>query len=140
MSNTLDLMVVTPARSLIHEKVDEVQVPGLGGYLGVLPGHAALFSELHVGELVYTLEGGTTRSIVVAKGFVEILEDEVRVLAGVAETPEEIDADRATQALERAEGLIEGGGEGVNYERAIAALERAKVRITVAKSARSANS
>ena len=56
MADRLDLTVVTPERELIHEEVDEVQVPGLGGYLGLLPGHAPLFSELGIGELSYGAE------------------------------------------------------------------------------------
>ena len=132
MAATLDLTLVTPERSLIKEKVDEVQVPGLGGYLGLLPGHAPLFSELHVGELVYTLEG-ESHSIALANGFVEILEDEVRVLADVAEPADEIDVDRATRARDRAEALIAGGDDDVDYARAIAALDRATARIQVAK-------
>jgi F-type H+-transporting ATPase subunit epsilon len=131
MAETLDLTLVTPERSLIQRKVDEVQVPGLGGYLGLLPGHAPLFSELHVGELVYTLEG-EAHSIAIAGGFVEVLDDEVRILADVAEPAGEIDVERATQARDRADTLISGGGEDVDYPRAIAALNRAAVRVQVA--------
>ncbi len=132
MAETLDLTLVTPERSLIHQKVDEVQVPGLGGYLGLLPGHAPLFSELHAGELVYTIEG-EAHSIALAGGFVEVLEDEVRILADVAEAADEIDVDRATQARDRADTLISGGGDDVDYPRAIDALDRARARIQVAR-------
>ena len=61
MANGLDLTVVTPEQALIHEEVDEVQVPGLNGYLGLLPGHAPLFSELAIGALSYTREGRKVR-------------------------------------------------------------------------------
>ena len=84
-----------------------------------------------MGELAYTLEG-ESHSIALAKGFVEVLEDEVRILADVAEIPGEIDVDRATEARDRAEALIAGGGDDVDYPRAIAALDRAVVRIQVA--------
>ena len=131
MADTLDLTVVTPQRSLIHEKVDEVQVPGLGGYLGLLPGHAPLFSELQAGELAYTLEG-EPHSIALAAGFVEVLENDVRILADVAEAADEIDVERATQARDRAEALIAGGGTDVDYPRAIAALDRSTARIQIA--------
>ena len=131
MADTLDLTLVTPARSLINEKVDEVQVPGLGGYLGLLPGHAPLFSELQAGELAYTLEG-KSHSIAIANGFVEVLEDEVRILADVAERADEIDVERATRARDRAEALMAGAGGDVDYPRAIAALYRATFRIQVA--------
>ena len=124
----LDLKVVTPERALVHEQVDEVQVPGLEGYLGLLPGHAPMFSQLTIGELSYR-QGGTEHTIAIAEGFVEVLEDEVRVLADVAEPSDEVDLERATEARRRADQLVSGGGEDVDYPRALAALERANVRI-----------
>ncbi len=124
----LDLTVVTPERALVHEKVDEVQVPGQQGYLGLLPGHAPLFSQLTVGELSYR-QGNKEHSIAIAEGFVEVFDDEIRVLADVAEPSAELDVVRATEALGRAEELVSGGGDDVDYPRALAALERAKLRI-----------
>ena len=131
MAEGLNLTVVTPERALIQEEVDQVQVPGLGGYLGLLPGHAPLFSELAIGELSYTREG-RTHSIALAKGFVEISNDKVRVLADVAEPTVDIDIDRAREALGRAEERISKGGDDIDYPRALAALERAAIRIAIA--------
>ena len=131
MAHGLDLTVVTPEQALIHEEVDEVQVPGLNGYLGLLPGHAPLFSELAIGELSYTREG-QKNSIALAKGFVEISNDKVRVLADVAEPAADIDVERASDARSRAEELISKGGDDVDYPRAQDALQRAAVRIAVA--------
>lgn len=131
MPDGLNLTVVTPERALVQEEVDQVQVPGLGGYLGLLPGHAPLFSELAIGELSYT-RAGKIHSIALAKGFVEISNDKVRVLADVAEPAVNIDIDRARQALKRAEERISAGGDDVDYPRALAALKRATVRIATA--------
>ncbi len=131
MAEGINLTVVTPERALIQEDVDQVQVPGLGGYLGLLPGHAPLFSELAAGELSYTREG-QTHSIALAKGFVEISNDRVRVLADVAEPAADIDLERAQVALQRAEERISNGGDDIDYPRAQAALARAAMRITIA--------
>jgi F-type H+-transporting ATPase subunit epsilon len=131
MADGLNLTVVTPERALIQEEVDRVQVPGLGGYLGLLPGHAPLFSELATGELSYTREG-QNYSIALAKGFVEISNDTVRVLADVAEAAADIDMERASQARQRAEKRISDGGDDIDYPRAQAALERALIRMTIA--------
>ncbi|MCZ6767047.1 MAG: F0F1 ATP synthase subunit epsilon [bacterium] len=131
MADRLDLTVVTPERELIHEEVDEVQVPGLGGYLGLLPGHAPLFSELGIGELSYA-RSGQTHSIALAMGFVEILGDEVRILADAAEPAADVDVERAAQAQARAEERIARGAAGLDYPRAQASLGRAVVRIQVA--------
>jgi F-type H+-transporting ATPase subunit epsilon len=132
MANALELTVVTPERALIRETVDEVQVPGLNGYLGLLPGHAPLFSELSIGELSYVRRGEKT-SIALAGGFIEISDDNVHVLAGAAEPAAEIDVERASAARSRADEWISKGGEDVDYARALDARKRAEVRLSVAE-------
>jgi F-type H+-transporting ATPase subunit epsilon len=132
---TIDLTIVTPERSVVHEQVDEVQIPGSSGYFGVLPGHAPLFSELKVGEVSYR-QGERWSYLVVAWGFVEVHSNQVRILAETAERAHEIDVERATRAKERAEQRIAKGGEDIDYRRALIALERALIRIQVAGRAR----
>jgi len=128
----IQLSIVTPERSLVNEQVDELQIPGAAGYLGVLPGHAPLFTELKVGELSYR-KGNTWTSLAVAWGFGEVLPDQVRVLAETAERAQEIDLERATRAKERAEQRLSKGGDDVDYDRALIALQRALIRIQVAQ-------
>jgi F-type H+-transporting ATPase subunit epsilon len=127
---TIDLTIVTPERSVVHEQVDEVQIPGAAGYFGVLPGHAPLFSELKIGEVSYR-QGNRWTFLAVAWGFAEVLPNQVRILAETAERAHEIDLDRATRAKQRAEQLIAKGGD-IDYQRALIALERALIRIQVA--------
>ncbi len=50
----LQLDVITPERRLLSEQADSVTVPGLGGELGILPGHTPLISALQTGVLSYT--------------------------------------------------------------------------------------
>ena len=128
----IQLSIVTPERSLLNEQVDELQMPGADGYLGVLPGHAPLFTELRVGELSYR-KGNTWTSLAVAWGFAEVLPDQVRVLAETAERAQEIDLERATRAKERAEQRLSKGGGDIDYDRALIALQRALIRIQVAQ-------
>jgi F-type H+-transporting ATPase subunit epsilon len=128
----MQLTIVTPERSLVSEQVDEIQIPGAGGYLGVLPGHAPLFTELQVGELSYR-KGSNWTSLAVAWGFAEVLPDQVRVLAETAERAHEIDLERALKAKERAEQHLTRGGDDVDYDRARIALQRALIRIQVAQ-------
>jgi len=127
----IQLTIVTPERSLVNEQVDELQIPGAEGYLGVLPGHAPLFTELKVGELSYR-KGNEWTSLAVAWGFAEVLPDQVRVLAETAERAQEIDLERAMRAKERAEQRLSKGGDGIDYDRARVALQRALIRIQVA--------
>src|SRR5260221_2738398 len=98
MADQLQLEVVTPERRLLSEQVNSVTVPGRGGELGILPGHAALISDLQTGVLSYT-ESGTTFQMHVSGGFVEVSDDRVSVLAEIAERPEQIEAARGKLAL-----------------------------------------
>lgn len=127
----MHLTVVTPERKLIDQEVEEVLLPGSEGYFGVLPGHAPMLSALKVGEISYR-HGGRTRLLSVAWGFAEVLPERVRVLADVAERAEDIDAERAARAGERAENRLRQGGGSVDWDRARASLEKAMVRIRIA--------
>jgi F-type H+-transporting ATPase subunit epsilon len=128
----IQLSVVTPAREVARAKVKGVTVPGKGGYLGVLPGHAPLLSELQAGELSFVREG-STEFMAVSRGFVEVLAERVIVLAESVERAGEIDVERAQRAKERAEDRLRKITEpGVDRERARAALDRALTRLAVA--------
>src|SRR5438876_3440857 len=129
---TIELTIVTPERAVVDEAVDELQIPGAEGYFGVLPGHAPLFSELKVGEVSYR-KGDRWTFVAVAWGFVEVLPNQVRILAETAERAQEIDLDRAMRAKQRAEERISRDGDELDYRRALVALERAVIRIQVAQ-------
>jgi F-type H+-transporting ATPase subunit epsilon len=128
--DSIQLVVVTPVNQLLSEAVTEVQLPGADGYLGVLPGHAPLISELGIGELTYKTANGQTGLLAIIRGFAEVLPERVSVLAETAERPEDIDVNRAQQALKRAQELIGKGGD-IDWDRASASLQRALVRIQV---------
>ena len=131
MADAMELVVVTPERQILKETVTEVTLPGADGYLGVLPGHAPLITELGVGELTYRTTGGGTGLLAVIRGFAEVLPDRVSLLAETAEFAEDIDVARAQAAMKRAEERIAKGGEDVDWDRATLALARALVRIQV---------
>ena len=67
---------------------DRVQIPGKGGYLGILPGHAPLITELMIGEISFS-KGGNTQYYAVSWGFAEVLPDKVTILADTAERAEQ---------------------------------------------------
>ncbi len=132
MAKTFQLEIVTPSRLLVKEAAEEAQVPGLSGYLGILPGHAPLISELAVGVLTYKASG-TTHTLSVAWGFMEVLPDKVTILAEAAERPPEIDTERALKSKDRAEQRLKSNDPQVDYTRAEDALQRAETRLNVAK-------
>ncbi len=128
----LHLEIVTPDHQVARESVTAVSIPGKNGYLGILPGHSPLLSELKMGELSYVQEG-LAHHLAVSWGFAEVLPDRVIVLAQTAERATEIDADRAERARQRAEERLKKLTDpDIDLERARAALERALTRLQVA--------
>jgi len=131
MAEALQLEIVTPEKQVVSDTAEEVQIPGKNGYLGILPGHAPLITELAVGEIVYRKEG-RPQYLSVAWGFAEVLPNKVTILAEAAECPEEIDVRRAQEAKERAEQHLKSQNPDTDFERALNALKRADVRLDVA--------
>src|SRR3712207_4839443 len=120
------LEIVTPDRSIVREDVDELQLPGSEGYLGVLPGHTPLLTTLAVGEMWYRI-GGETHYLAVAGGFAEVLPDRVTILANVAERAQDIDVTRAEAAKKRAEERLARPQVDIDAERARIALLRSLI-------------
>ena len=131
MADTFQLEIVTPEKMVVNEQAEEAQIPGKQGFLGILPGHAPLITELAVGEITYR-SGGQTHHLAVAWGFAEVLPDKVTILAETAERPQEIDVKRAQESKERAEERLKSGKTEVDYTRAEDALQRAETRLQVA--------
>jgi len=116
----------------VKEAAEEAQIPGASGYLGILPGHAPLITELAVGVITYKASGAT-HTLSVAWGFMEVLPDQVTILAETAERPNEIDTERAQKSKERAEQRLKSNNPEIDYTRAEDALQRAETRLSVAK-------
>jgi F-type H+-transporting ATPase subunit epsilon len=127
---SIELEIVTPDKLLVREQVDEVEIPGVEGYFGVLPGHTPLLASLAVGEMWYR-KGQEKTYLSLAFGFAEVLPDRVTILAQIAERAEDIDPNRAEEAKKRAEVRLQQARE-VDYDRARAALQKAVVRLQVA--------
>lgn len=134
LPEAIQLIVVTPERQLLRETVVDVEIPGLDGQLGILPGHAPLITELGIGELTYKTSA-SSQSVVLAviQGFAEVLPDRVTVLAETAERAEEINLARAEEAKARAEQRLASNDTNMDWDRALISLERALIRIQVAR-------
>jgi len=129
LPTSIDLQIVTPDRMLVHEQVDEVEIPGVDGYFGVLPGHTPLLAALSVGELWYR-KGQDRTYLAIAYGFAEVLPDRVTILAQLAERAEDIDVARAESARTRATQRLDQKSE-IDYERARMALAKSMTRLQV---------
>jgi F-type H+-transporting ATPase subunit epsilon len=131
MADTFQLEIVTPEKMVVKDQAEEMQIPGKNGYLGILPGHAPLISELSVGQISYR-NGSETHYLCVAWGFAEVLPDKVTILAETAERGEDVDCERAQKAKERAEKRLSSADPEVDVPRAQDALARANSRLEAA--------
>jgi len=132
MTDSFQLEIVTPEKMVVRTTAEAVQIPGLNGYLGILPGHAPLITELGAGEITYRSEGESHR-FAVAWGFAEVLQDRVTVLAETAERADEIDLARAQRALARAEESLKSAQTEDDFVHATAKMRVAQSRIEVAQ-------
>lgn len=131
----LELHIVTPDRAIVHEQVDEVEIPGADGYFGVLPGHTPLLATLQVGVLWYR-KGQEKHYLALAFGFAEVMPDRVTILAQVAERAEDIDVTRAQAARSRAEHRLSRPVPDMDFERARIAMLKALARVQVSTKTR----
>ena len=131
MAETFDLEVATPERLVIREAATEAQIPAKNGYIGVLPGHAPLLSQLGTGYATYTANGHKYY-LALNGGFVEVLPDKVRVLAETVEKADEIDVARAEAALRRAQQQLSDPHVEVDPALALSAMFRAQARLEAA--------
>jgi len=124
--------VITAERVVYSDDVDMVIAPGVMGQLGILPNHAPLITALTVGELRIK-KGEEEEVMAIGGGFMEVLANQVTVLADTAERAEEIDIARAEAARRRAEERLKRPAPDVDVERARAALRRSQLRLKVAR-------
>ena len=130
MADNIRLEVVTPEKQVVNEMAQIVMAPGSMGEFGVLIGHTPFMTSLSTGAVHYRDEKGKDQYVFVSGGFAEALPDKVTVLAQSAEKSEEIDLERAKDAMARAEKrLADRSSEDIDFVRARAALERSLVRI-----------
>jgi F-type H+-transporting ATPase subunit epsilon len=135
LPTVLHLQIVAADRALVDAQVDEVEIPGVEGYFGVLPGHTPLLALLGAGELWYRT-GQHVEYLSLAFGFAEVQPDRVTILAEIAERAHEIDVARAEAAKKRAEERLARPPSEMDYERARIALMKALIRLQVATRAR----
>jgi F-type H+-transporting ATPase subunit epsilon len=125
------LEIVTAEREVYSEDVSVIVAPGIDGELSILPQHAPLLTQLSPGEM-RVLKDGEESFIAVSGGFLEVLGNKVTILADTAEHAEEIDLERAEEAVKRAQEQITAAPADMDLERAVASLRRSQARLRVA--------
>ena len=135
MADTFEIEIATPERLLAREKAIRAQIPAKEGYIGVLPDHAALLSELGIGALTYTTPEDHRFSLAIAGGFLEIHNNVVRVLTDQAERGQEVDVTKAEQDLKHAQDAMINPALGIDIASALIASRHAQARIDAARKA-----
>ena len=122
--------IVSQDRLVFEGDADIVVVPGALGEMGILPGHAPMLSALEMG-VIQVKKDQEQEVFTVTGGFIEVQPDIVTIMADAAEHIDEIDEERAQQAMERAQKLLDDYSEEdtENYLRIQAALRRSSLRL-----------
>ncbi|MCI0811134.1 MAG: F0F1 ATP synthase subunit epsilon [Chloroflexi bacterium] len=127
------LEIITAERQVYSGEVDMVIAPGVDGQLGILPKHAPLMTMLKAGELTVRKSGEDDMYVAVSGGFMEVLGNRVSVLADACERSDEIDEERAQQAMQRAQERLANRDSDMDLETAMASLHRAQVRVDLVR-------
>ena len=132
----MKLEIVTGERLVYSGDVEVLVAPGIEGELGILPHHAPLLTMLQPGEIRIVVNG-QEEYMVISGGFLEVLANTVTILADTAERADEIDEERAQEAVQRAQERLTGQLAAQDLERALASIRRAQARVQVARRRRS---
>jgi F-type H+-transporting ATPase subunit epsilon len=127
------LSIVTPEKKFYEDEVNSLIAPGSLGYLGILTDHAPLLTELEPGKLTLKDSQGQEKIFAISGGFLEVLKNNVTILADAIEPAEGIDFKRAEEALKRAKERLRSKDEKADVPRAEFALTRALNRIKIFK-------
>lgn len=128
MADKFKLRIISPERPFLEGEAEFLEFASTEGEMGVYANHIPITTILEPCVMKIHNDGEVKKAAVLG-GFVEILKEQVTVLAENAQWPEDIDLARAEAAKKRAEERIAAKQEGVDMARAEAALKRAVVRI-----------
>ncbi len=123
--------VVSPEREIWSGEADMVIAKTVDGEIGIMPKHAPVLGVLVEGGLLTIKRGDGEANLVAAVhgGFLSVADDEVSILAELAELGSEVDVARAKSALERAQASVESDQENAD---AVAEAKRARARLRAA--------
>ena len=133
---TMRLEITTAEKQVYADDVEALVAPGIDGELGILPHHAPLMTGLQPGEIIIRKDGQDTY-LMVSGGFMEVMANQVTILADAAERSEEIEEERAQEAIRRAQERLASRESDQDLEMAVASIRRAEIRLKVARRRRS---
>ena len=132
---SLTVSILTPERVVYESAADFVVLPAMSGEMGILQNHLPVLAQLGLGE-VRVESQGKIDIFAVLNGFAEVRDNKISIFAETAEMAEEIDAERARQAAEKARQALRAPASEIDLSQAEAALKRALVRLRVSDTTR----
>jgi F-type H+-transporting ATPase subunit epsilon len=131
MEGNLYLEIITPSKIIFKGNIESVTIPGVEGSFQVLKNHAPIISIFEIGLVKIKIDSNSTKYFATGGGTIEVLNNNVLVLADSLEAIEEIDVERAKRAKERAQEKLTHPTEDTDIERARVALARAVNRLVL---------
>jgi len=130
----LKLKIVTPEKILFDNKVLQVSISTTMGEITILPNHIPLVSQLAPGEVIVKTDKGEEDLMAISGGFVEILPEQIVILADTAERAEDIDEERAEEARKKAEEILKTKvADTESFAMFSAQIEKEMARLKVAR-------
>ncbi len=127
---TLTVSVVTPDGPILEDSYEMVSCKAQSGELGILPNHIPVVAPLVISAVRLKRNNETIR-VAISGGFIEVSNNQVTILAQSAESPSDIDVQRARKAKERAERRLKAKQDDIDFRRAEYALKRALNRLDI---------
>lgn len=127
----LDVEIVTAEKTIFSGQASLIIVPGIEGELGILSSHAPIITELDPGEVLIRNEQEEL-SLVLSGGFVEVFNDKVTILADAAERTNEINIEKAKEAIQKAEKIVDSKGSDIDIQKALFVIRASKAQLRIA--------
>ena len=127
----LDVEIVTAEKTIFSGQASLILVPGIEGELGILSSHAPIITELDPGEVLIRNEQEEL-SLVLSGGFVEVFNDKVTILADAAERTNEINIEKAKEAIQKAEKIVDSKGSDIDIQKALFVIRASKAQLRIA--------
>ena len=127
----LDVEIVTAEKTIFSGQASLILVPGIEGELGILSSHAPIITELYPGEVLIRNEQEEL-SLVLSGGFVEVFNDKVNILADAAERTNEINIEKAKEAIQKAEKIVDSKGSDIDIQKALFVIRASKAQLRIA--------
>lgn len=128
--STFWLKIVASDHVFYNGPCEYLAVPAADGEMGVLPHHEAMILATQEGTLRFrTPEDSQWHQAIVGLGILQVANNRVTMIVDTAERPEDIDAVRAREALERAEEQLRQKQSLREFKMSQASMARALTRL-----------